>query len=346
MSSGLVELAIGADEHFFDIADERGWTDGLPVVPPTEERVARMMAAAPDGTPKSLGQVAPRRGEASIERVAANAVMAGCRPEHFPIVLAAVSLLCDEAMNTGSMQATTSPATPLVIVNGPIREVAGIHSGRGCLGPGHRANATIGRALRLVLINIGGGVPDEIDKSTHGLPAKFTLCLGENSEESPWPSLHDERGLIPGTSSVSMTSVLSVINVRLPDPRPTSVENEIAILGDALSLRGSKSVQVGGGRPVVVLSVGTARILAAAGYDKSRLRKALFQSALRPGDDYADQPLTRYRREDGMVLPTTGPDDIVIVVAGGPEPNQALVMSSFVDSALLSAPVGEPKQGG
>ena len=337
--AGTLELELTDEESFLDYAYEKGWTDGLPVVPPTLARVARMIAAAPQGQLDSLGLIEPRGGEATIERIAINAVMAGCKPEYLPTILAAVSLLARPEMNTGAMQATTSPATPLLIVNGPVRGEIGLHAGRGCLGPGTRANVTIGRAIRLILQNIGGGIPDQIDKSTHGLPAKFSLCVPENEEESPWPSLHEELGRPKGKSSVTMTSVISISNVRLPDPRPNDVSDEILILGDALAQRGSKSVQVGKGNPVVVLSVGTARIFASSGYDKDRLRQELFDAAKRPEAAYANEPLTHYLRVDGQVLPCVEPADIIIVVAGGPEPNQALYMTSFVDSGVLTAPV-------
>lgn len=337
--AGTLQFDVAEDESFLDYAYERGWTDGLPVVPPTAARVARMIDAAPRGLVDSLGVIEPRGGEATIERVAINAVMAGCKPEYFPTVLAAVGLLARPEMNTGAMQATTSPATPLLVVNGPVRGQIGLHAGRGCLGPGTRANVTIGRALRLILQNIGGGVPDQIDKSTHGLPAKFSLCLPENEEDSPWPSLHAELGRPQGESSVTMTSVISISNVRLPDPRPHDVADEILILGDALAQRGSKSVQVGNGSPVLVLSVGTARIFADSGYDKNRLRLEVFDAAKRPGETYTNQPLTHYLREAGQILPCAKAEDILIVVAGGPEPNQALCMTSFVDSGVVTAPV-------
>lgn len=333
------DVALDDPADFSEYAYEQGWTDGLPVVAPTPQRVARMLAGTSRDRYEVVARLGPRGGEATVERIAVNAVLAGCAPEYLPVLLAAADLLGRPEMNLSAVQATTSPATPLLVVNGPIRDAIGLNCGRGCLGPGTRANATIGRAVRLLLINVGGGVPDLIDKSTQGLPAKFSLCLGEHEESSPWPSLLTELGWPRSASGLTMTSVISLANVRLPDPRPGSLHQEIALLADALALRGSKHVQVGAGNPVVMLSPGTASIFAADGYDKRRLREELFTAATRPGTEYPDQPLTSYRRDGGNVLPCASPDDIVVLVAGGPEANQSLVMSSFVDSPVLTTQI-------
>ncbi|MQA06593.1 MAG: hypothetical protein GEV07_29115 [Streptosporangiales bacterium] len=336
------EIALADEQDFSEYAYEQGWTDGLPVVAPTPERVERMLAATDRDRYEEVAQLGPRGGAATVERIAVNAVLAGCAPRYLPVLLTAAELLGRPEMNLSAMQATTSPATPLLVVNGPVREAIGLNCGRGCLGPGTRANATIGRAVRLLLINIGGGVPDVIDKSTQGLPAKFSLCLGEHEEGSPWPSLLADLGWPDTASGLTMTSVISLANVRLPDPKPGSLHNEIAMLGDALAMRGSKHVQVGGGNPIVVLSPGTASIFAADGYDKQRLREELYLAATRPGAAYADQPLTSYRRDGDAVLPCATPDDIVVLVAGGPEANQSLVISSFVESPVLTSPINHP----
>ncbi|WP_344411534.1 hypothetical protein [Pseudonocardia ailaonensis] len=327
------------EEDFAEFAWREGWTDGLPVVAPTPARVDRLLAEVDLDRAHVVGVIGPRGGEATVERIAVNAVLAGCPPETFPVVVAAAGLLAAPAMNIAAVQATTSAATPAIIVNGPIRARAGLHGGRGALGPGYRANATIGRAVRLMLLNIGGGVPDEIDRSSHGLPSKFGVCFAENEEESPWPGLAAVRGH-PG-SAVTMTSIISLTNVRLPDPRPGAVDDEIAIIADALATRGHKHVQSGAGNPVLVLSPGTAAILDRSGFDRDRLAEAVFEVARRDGSGYTDQPLTRYRREGrgGRVLPYGSPDDLVVVVAGGPEPNQALILSSFVDSPVLTVPI-------
>ncbi|MBI3300687.1 MAG: hypothetical protein HYZ72_01200, partial [Deltaproteobacteria bacterium] len=172
----------------------RGVTDGLPVVPPTEERVKRMLAGADRDPQELIGTVGPNYGRATVEKVAINAVMAGCHPSYFPVVLAGVAALSDEKFNAHAINVTTFSATPLAIINGPIRQEIGVNCGHNALGHGFRANATIGRALRLIIMNIGGAKPQEITKATMGHPAQFTFCVGENEEESPWEPLHVERG--------------------------------------------------------------------------------------------------------------------------------------------------------
>jgi hypothetical protein len=188
-SGGLDEL-----EEMF----ERGFTDGLPVVPPTRQRVEAMLAGR-DGK-ASLGPVPPVMGEATLERVAACAVLAGCRPAYFPVVLAAEAVL-DPAFNLHGQAVTTQPAGQLVVVNGPVRHETGLNSGMGALGPGWRANMTIGRALRLVVGLTGGGMPGALDRATLGHPGKLGFCVAEAEEHSPFEPLHVERGYRAGQSA-------------------------------------------------------------------------------------------------------------------------------------------------
>ena len=187
-------------EYFF----ERGLTDGLPVVPPTPARVLAML----DGTTREpddvVAVVPPNLVPATVEKVAVNAVMAGCRPEYLPVVLAAVEAVCTDEFNMHGLLATTYFAGPVLIVNGPIRREIGMNSGHNALGQGNRANATIGRAVQLVVRNVGGGRPGEIDKATLGQPGKYTFCFAENEEKSPWEPLHVERGFGADESTVTV----------------------------------------------------------------------------------------------------------------------------------------------
>ena len=176
--------------------EARGWTDGLPIVPPTLPRVEAMCAAASRAPSDVLGEVEPLRGEATVEKIAANAVMAGCRPEHFPVVLAAVEAMLDPAFNMRGVQTTDENVAPLLIVSGPIAARLGINAGFGALGPGWRANAAIGRAVRLVMLNLGGGWPGAVSLAGLGQPGRYTLCLAERAD-SPWPPLHVELGYRP-----------------------------------------------------------------------------------------------------------------------------------------------------
>jgi len=168
---------------------ERNWCDGLPIVPPTEERVRAMLGRF--DRERVLGVMPPLWREASVEKLAVNAVMAGCEPAHFPIIVAATEALLDPAFNLYGVQATTHPVAPLVIVNGPYGRSIGLHSGSGCFGPGFRANATIGRAIRLILLNIGGAWPGRYDMATQGSPAKFSYCIAENETASPWGPMQE-----------------------------------------------------------------------------------------------------------------------------------------------------------
>ena len=162
----------------------RDWCDGLPIVAPTEARVFAMLAGR-DGA-RSLGAMAPLWRQARLETLAVNAVMAGCEPAHFPVIVAAVQAMLDPSFNCYGVQATTHPVAPLVIVHGPRARAIGVHGGSGCFGPGFRANATIGRAIRLIMLNVGGAWPGRHDMSTQGSPAKFSYCIAENVEASPW----------------------------------------------------------------------------------------------------------------------------------------------------------------
>src|SRR5438067_894958 len=181
---------------------ERGGSDGLPVVPPTPERVEAMLGGRDPAV--SLGPVPPAHGAATLERIAACAVLAGCRPLYFPLVVAAVEAALEPAFNAHGLAVTTQPAGPVAIVNGPVRDAAGLNSGMGALGPGTRANMTVGRALRLVLTLTGGARPGGLDRSTLGNPGKVGLCIAENEETSPWEPLHVERGFSRDTSTVTL----------------------------------------------------------------------------------------------------------------------------------------------
>ena len=181
----------------FETWFDRGVTDGLPVVPPSRERVDAMLAATERPRDELVAQVPPNFGRATVEKLAVNAVMAGCRPEYFPVVLAVVEAACDPVFNLHGQSGTTNAASPLIIINGPMRQALEVNCAAGVFGPGYRANATIGRALRLVMINLGGTRAGQISMSTMGHPGRYTYCIGEYEEASPWEPLHVERGFAP-----------------------------------------------------------------------------------------------------------------------------------------------------
>jgi len=183
---------------------ERGWTDGLPIVPPTPDGVREMLAATGRGGEELIAEIPPNMGRATVEKIAVNALMAGCLPEDMPVILAAVKALAEERVGIQAIQGTTDVHAPLLIVNGPIARQLDINSGPNCFGQGWRANATIGRAIRLIMLNLGGGAPGKIDKSTFGHPGKYTYCVAENEEASPWEPLHVERGFQAADSAVTI----------------------------------------------------------------------------------------------------------------------------------------------
>lgn len=196
-------IHFGAAEDPFEAMYDRSWSDGLPLVPPTPERVERMLTGTSRDRRDIVAIIPPNLVEASVEKVAINAVMAGCRPAYLPVVIAGVEAVCNDEFNMHGVLATTMGVGPILVVNGPIRHELEMNSGINVLGQGNRANATIGRAVQLCVRNIGGGRPGEIDRATHGQPGKLGLCFAEDEEGSPWPSLAEARGLPAGTNAVT-----------------------------------------------------------------------------------------------------------------------------------------------
>ena len=327
--SGLdsVQGAIDTIEQYF----ENQWTDGLPIVPPTEALVDRMVEASGRDPTDVLGVVPPRLGIATVEAVATNAVMAGCRPEYMPVVVTAVEAALDERFDLLGLQATSDPAAPLVIVSGPIVQQVGINNGIGLFGHGNRANATIGRALRLVMVNVGGGHPDSGDKSTLGSPSKYSYCIGVDVD-SPWAPLHTEFGFDPGDSCVTL---YACDGPRGNNPAGSgSMEFALWILADSMSNLNHNILS--GGHAVVVMSPLIAHTLSGEGWSKEEVKSYLYEHARVPlervkrynqlryghgpeaGDPYA-WPRWLNVDEPGITVPVVrNPDNILVLVAGDP----------------------------
>lgn len=197
-----VELAPLEDE--MEALFDRGWSDGLPLVPPTERRVLAMLEGTTRKPDEIVAQVPPDLASCTVEKVAINAVMAGCRPEYLPVVIAAVEAVCTDTFNIHGVLATTMPVGPVLVVNGPVRRRIGMNAGINVFGQGNRANSTIGRALQLVVRNVGGGRPGEVDRATHGSPVKLGLCFAEDEEGSPWTPLAQTLGAAPGVDAVTV----------------------------------------------------------------------------------------------------------------------------------------------
>ncbi len=292
-----------------------GCTDGLPVVVPTPERVDRLVLATVLDPDLVLGSMGPALGACTVEKLATAAVMAGCTPEHMPVVLAAALAILDPAFDLTEMQATTHCTAPLLLVNGPARyECGGIASGYGALGPGHRANASIGRALRLAMINIGGGRAGVSDMALLGHPGKYTFCLAEAEEESPFEGFHVSRGYDPDVSTVTVIgteaphSVLAVTDA----DNPGSCDRLLDILAGAFANTATNNAAIGGGAAVVILNPEHADALAAVGHTRSSVAKAIHERAMRDPEG----PTSLLQHPSRHCFDT--PDDILVWVAGGP----------------------------
>lgn len=305
------------DATALDELHAAGRTDGLPVVVPTRDRVDALLAAVPFDPADDLGRVGPSHRRATVEAVAVNAVMAGCLPGHFPVVVAAVRAVLDPAFDLTEVQSTTHNVAPLIVVHGPVRDLAAVSSGTGALGPGHRANACIGRALRLVLMNVGGARPGISDMALLGHPGKFTYCLAEAEEESPFEPMHVARGLDASTSAVTVVGCEaphSVISVPRPDLGPAGLADAILrVLSAGLGTVCANNVYAGRGNPVVVLNPGHARLLAAGGHDRASIQAALHAHARAAKDLLVE--LAGVAPGDGSIC--EAPEDILVLVAGG-----------------------------
>lgn len=322
LRSRWVEAASEGDA--LELMFANGWTDGLPVVVPTPERVDSMLAFTGGlDSDVVLGAVGPADGEATVEKVAVNAVMAGCLPEHFPVVLAAVEAVVDPRFNLGAVQATTHCAGPTVIVNGPARFDCGpITSGTGALGPGHRANATIGRALRLVMMNVGGGRPGTGDMALLGQPGKFTSCLAEAEESSPLEPLHVSLGYEPDESTVTVLATEAPHSaICLLDPDASdNAERILRVLAAGLSNVAANPIYLRKGMNAILLNPEHADELARAGLGRTEIQERLHELARRPRHELRcfGGPLVDDGPDDDLLTVVQDACDILLVVTGGP----------------------------
>ena len=332
------------DEPFENVQEfffAQGWTDGLPVVPPTHAAVRAMLAAAGKKGDEAIGPVPPRMRQATVEKVAINAVMAGCRPEYFPVVLAALDAALDPQCRLYGIRTATNNGTPLVIVNGPIAKHLHLNSKGNVFGQGWRANATIGRALQLILRNIGGDAPGETDMSTQGQPGKFTFCIAENEDESPWTPFHVERGYRADESAVTVIGASAGHNM-FTYGCETGAELLDHFVG-AMTALGHNNVIFPTG-PLLVLGPEHAGVLARDGYDKQSIREYVFEHARIPLSRFPERTVRglKHRRsrwfaevnDPHRIGVADHPSHINIVVAGG-----AGIHSQFVPTSFSLGPV-------
>ncbi|MGH8662810.1 MAG: hypothetical protein ACREUX_00965 [Burkholderiales bacterium] len=315
--------AHAAFDQINDYFYQRGWSDGLPIVPPTQPRVQAMLGGMPWRDPNEvISVVAPRMGRASMQQIAVNAVMAGCRPEYLPVVVAALQAVSEPEYGLAHRQTTTHAGAPLMIVNGPVVERLRINCGRGLFGPGWRANATIGRALRLVLMNIGGAGPG-VDASQTGHPGKYTYCIAEYEQANPWEPLHVARGF------ERAQSVVTVVNTEAPHSMTENVQTDpdeiVLTFASCMATLGVNNLY-SQGTPVLALGIEHAQHIAAAGWSKRKLQEALFERARQPwglAKNRGKSKGPRFpefvdRNDDSSTVPIIRePGDLIVIVAGG-----------------------------
>ena len=303
---------------------ERFWSDGLPVVPPTAERVARMLRhtrLAPDHV---VASIAPAFGTATVEYVAISAVMAGCYPEYLPLLLAAVEAVAAPEFNLQGIQATTGPVAVWLIVNGPIARQLAVNSGGNCLGPGAWANATLGRAMRLVLQNIGGANSAGMDRATQGQPGKYTFCCAENEAENPWEPLHVEKGFARDCSTVTVAGAAGTTNM---NTHAKDAVDLLRVIADTMTFPAGSDYTFAGA-PWIILAPEHAHVLKRDGLSKADVKRRLWEQARLAASRLSAKDFARVqtgrRAELGEIdqhtlLPISlAPDDINFIVAGGP----------------------------
>jgi hypothetical protein len=316
----------GSVSQINDYFYEKGWTDGLPVIPPTEDLVLEMLEACPLPGKQVLGRIPPLNGTVTVEKVAINAVMAGSKPDYFPVVLAAVKAVLQPQFNAGSITTTTGGAAPAVIVSGPIAEKLGIHGGTAVFGSGHRANATIGRALRLTMRNLGGATADTMEKSTHGWPGKYTMCFTENQERNPWEPLHVAMGYPPEVSTVTVVAARGIHT--MVEGTVETGEGVLETLVGSMTAGGISGYYFQARQPTIVVVLGPehAAQIAASGFSRAGVISYLFEHVRIPAgrlrnryhfggrswpDEFEDQ-------DEGYLVPLAAtPDHYLVVVAGG-----------------------------
>lgn len=305
----------------------RGVTDGLPVVVPTRERVEAAVAASGRTADEVIALVAPQLGRATVEKIAVNAVMAGCLPEYLPVVIAGVEAMCDEAFALPGISGTTDAVAPLFIVNGPVRARLDINCAAGVFGPGWRANATIGRALRLVWLNVGGAKPGAISMSTFGQSGRFTYCIGEREEENPWEPLHVEHGFTREDSTVAaMAAEAPQVVADVRSRTATALLGTIARSLQVVAHHRAMAL----GDTLVVFGPEHARALAGDGWSKARVRQFLWERTHQPvrrllpdadsGEGLPDAVRAGYdspETNDTLLPKFRAAANLKIVVAGG-----------------------------
>lgn len=327
---GAVDDWLAAPEdprNLAEYAQAQGWSDGLPGIPPTRERIEEVLQRWDLDPEDGLGPIAPAEGEATYARIAANAVYAGADPDLFPLLITALQALLAPEFNLDGVQATTHPVAPLVIVHGAAVDDLGFNAGAGMFGPGTKANATLGRAVRLCLLNIGGARPGDRDRATQGQPSKYTYCIGENAAESPWPLLHEHRlGLAAERSAVTVFGGENPHNVN--DHVSTVARGILETTASTMANLGANTAHYSQGEIFFVLSPEHAQTVAHSGFSRRDVQLYLFERARLTVETLAKggmhgmdawMPWKRVVADDAgtRLPPLNDPDDLHVLIAGG-----------------------------
>ncbi len=323
-------------DAFVEMVYERGWTDGLPVLPPTDDKVTAMIEYVGRNPDDVVGVMPPGEGIATIEKIAINAAMAGCKPEYMPVVVAAVEAMLDPAFELLRVQATTAGPAPLAIVSGPVVKQLGFNYGAGAFtGTGHRANSTIGRAIRLILWNIGYGRPGQMSQATMGHPGRYAYLVAERPRDdgNPWEELHVTRGLAPSASAVSMLPVVTHDQVT-PAFGTQPFEDSVNVLVDSICHLGNFRAA---SQKLLVLNPQGAGILSDAGWTKAKFRDMLVERLVRPVRDVKRTAglSTTYKTHWARVADATN-DDALVPAVVGPRGLEILVTGGFGSASSQS----------
>ncbi|WP_436348509.1 hypothetical protein [Natronorubrum sp. FCH18a] len=320
----------------------RGKTDGLPVVPPTLDRVESMLEGTGHDPDEKLGVVPPKYGDATVEKVAINAVMAGCEPEYMPVLIAALEAMTEEQFNLYGINATTHPVAPLVVVNGPIVEELNINYGYNVFGQGWQANSTIGRAIRLLLTNVGGGAPGDMDRATHGHPGKFSFCIAENEKRNPWEPFHVQRGYDEDESVVTVMGVEAPHEIN--DHVNETASGILTTAADVFATVGNNNTHHTHGEITVVLGPEHADTIARDDWSREDVQWYLYDQArnelekLRTvgiTENYTWHPRFETDDVDAMIPLVEDPDDVNVIVAGGAG-KHSMALHSFGETRSVS----------
>ena len=338
VTSRTVEFSSAEDE--FEAMYARGWTDGLPVIPPTRERVLKMLTGTTRSPSDVIAIAPPNLVELTVEKVAINAVMAGCLPEYMPWVIAALEAVCNDEFNMHGVLATTMPVGPVIVCNGPGTQAIGMNSGINAFGQGNRANNTIGRAVQLTIRNVGGGRPGEVDRATHGNPGKISFCFAEDEAGSPFTSLATSRGVAPGKNAVTVFA----------GEGPRCVVDQLARTPEELTNSFVACLQtvhhpklVIGFDAILTVSPDHGRVFAEAGWDRDRLIAEIMERSTTPGHQLV-------RGANGMAegvpphlrdadLPKFRPGGLLLTYAGGGAGLFSSIVAGWANGAIGSDPV-------